>query len=152
VLEARLEAGPMHDPWVALEELRAQVREALDQLVADVIEQSGDVDASEVQQAWDLDHDLDRTTERGMLTAALFSLAHDDRGLFAEAVVDGFPVDAVAAARGRDEAEVVRELQRVVDQLARRLGRSVEDTLEAYRFLGEVLQAERIDPQMPVSG
>ena len=152
VLADRMESGPISDLWPVLDALRDEVEAALDRAVADAQLEQGNTGTDLLTEALDLDTDLDRATERGMLTAGLFSLTREERLLFAEVVVDGFPMDALAAARGLAEADVRLEIGRILMNLAGHLNRSREDTWTAYRQLGQVLQEERIDPRTPVTG
>ncbi|MEZ4236387.1 MAG: hypothetical protein R3F59_09540 [Myxococcota bacterium] len=93
----------------------------------------------------DLDGFIDHALARQRLAEALFSLPREDRQLLVEAATEGFPVDVLAAAEGRDEARLDADLRRIVGALAERLSLSVAEVVDAYTALGEELRDERIE-------
>jgi len=120
----------------------------------------------EIEDLWTLDEvafdetlaDPDRDVEeywasadlRDVLTAVLFRLREADRRLFSQVVIDGWPVDGVAAAGGRRIEEVRNDVERIAHDLANRLSIgettwSRERVREVYAALGARLRDERRD-------
>ncbi len=74
---------------------------------------------------------------RARLVRALFQLEPRARRNWAEVLLDGWAVDAAAAAQGRTEADLRRELDASRAFLAEKLGVTEDDVEGEYRALGE---------------
>lgn len=130
------------EPDFAISEIGQEIQDwwlVEDATMRDVIP---DPDTGDLDEVW---ADQER---RDALTHALFRLHDSPRRLFSQVVIDGWPVDAVAAALDRDQDRVEAEIDQAAHDLAHLLSMrgttwSADRVREVYAGLGERLRNER---------